>query len=93
MPRAHWALRTLGWAGVGEGEALKAGDCSGELGDRAPIVPAPEPPQWSSRAQKGFDNGPGISMQGQPLGPLPVPEPGEGALLPAAGWGQRMGQG
>ena len=56
-------------------------------------MPAPEPLQWSSRAQKGFDNGQGISMQGQPLGPLPVPQPGEGALLPAAGWGQRMGQG
>lgn len=47
-PSGHWG---------GLGEALKAGDCLGELGDRAPIVPAPEPPQWSSLAQKGFDNG------------------------------------
>lgn len=79
-PSGHWG----GW-GWGWGEALKAGDCLGELGDRAPIVPAPEPPQWSSRAQRGFDNGQDISMQGQPLGPLPVPQPrGGGALLPAS---------
>lgn len=57
------------------GEALKAGDCLEELGDRAPIVPAPEPPQWSSLAQRGFDNGQVISMQSQPLSPLPVPQP------------------
>lgn len=63
------------------GEALKAGDCLGELGDRAPIVPAPEPPQWSSLAQRGFDNGQDISMQSQPLIPLPVPQPRGG------GWG------
>ena len=81
-PSGHWG----GW-GWWWGEALKAGDCLGELRDRAPIVPAPEPPQWSSRAQRGFDNGQDISMQGQPLGPLPVPQPrggGGGALLPAS---------
>jgi hypothetical protein len=48
------------------GEALKAGDCLGELRDRAPIVPAPGPPQWSSLAQRGFDNGQDIGMQSQP---------------------------
>lgn len=86
-----------GVGGGGGGEALKAGDCLGELGDRAPIVPAPEPPQWSSRAQRGFDNGQDISMQGQPLGPLPVPQPrgGRGRRGAAAslvgggrGWGR-----
>lgn len=50
----------------------------GGVGDRAPIVPAPEPPQWSSLAQRGFDNGQNISMQSQPLNPLPVPQPRAG---------------
>lgn len=72
-PSGHW-----GKGGV-VGEALKAGDCLGELGDRAPIVPAPEPPQWSSLAQRGFDNGQDISMQSQPLSPLPVPQPRGGS--------------
>lgn len=89
-PSGHWG----GW-GWWWGEALKAGDCLGELGDRAPIVPAPEPPQWSSRAQRGFDNGQDISMQGQPLGPLPVPQPrgGGGRCCQPRGWRQGMGQG
>lgn len=90
-PSGHWG----GWGWWGE--ALKAGDCLGELRDRAPIVPAPEPPQWSSRAQRGFDNGQDISMQGQPLGLLPVPQPrgGRGRRGAAAslvgggrGWGR-----
>lgn len=73
---------------------MKAGDCLGELRDRAPIVPAPEPPQWSSLAQRGFDNGQPISMQSQPLSPLPVPQPrggSWGAAGPACGgreWGR-----
>lgn len=75
-PSGHWG----GW-GWERGEALKAGDCLGELGDRAPIVPYPEAPQWSSGAQRGFDNGQDISIQSQPLGPLPVPQPRGG------GWG------
>lgn len=85
IPPWPWAhspalARPSGHCG-GWGEALKAGDCLGELRDRAPIVPAPEPPQWSSRAQRGFDNGQDISMQSQPLGPLPVLQPRGG------GWG------
>lgn len=79
--------------GAGEGwwgEALKAGDCLGELGDRAPIVPAPEPPQWSSLTQRGFDNGPDISMQNQPLSPLTVPQP-RGGSWGAAGSGRQGG--
>lgn len=32
-------------------------------------------------AQRGFDNGQDISIQSQPLGPLPVPQPRGG------GWG------
>lgn len=72
------------------GEALKAGDCLGELGDRAPIVPAQEPPQWSSLTQRGFDNGQNISMQSQPLGPLTVPQP-RGGSWGAAGSGRQGG--
>lgn len=98
-PRAHspalsWPSGHSGGRGWQWGEALKAGDCLGELRDRAPIVPAPEPPQWSSAAQRGFDNGQAISMHSQPLGPLPVPQPrGEswGAAGPACGGRGRQG--
>lgn len=93
LPRALLALRTRGGWGWGWGEALKAGDCLGELRDRAPIVPAPEPPQWSSAAQRGFDNGQPISMQSLPLSPLPVPQPRGGSWgLLACLWRQGVGQ-